>query len=113
MAHKSIGLVVGTERRKPATGLRRGAVAAAAEIVDAENPVLPRIHPESRADDLRPPSLTRGAVDHPVGGDAAEHGNDRRILGTYQPKSHFCIRQDVAVMQLEGLWQPQGLVDLN
>jgi hypothetical protein len=48
-----------------------------------------------------------------MGGDAAEHGNDGPVLGTREPEGDFCIRQDVAVMQFEGLVQPQGLVDLN
>ena len=121
---QGVGLVVGAERRELAAGPRRGTVAAAAEIIDAQNPVLARIHAQAGTDEFGPPSIARGtrargtrarggARDHPVGGDAAEHGNDGPVLGTHEPKGDFCIRQDVAVMHLEGLVQPQGLVDQN
>ena len=54
---QGIRLIVGAERRKFAAGLRRGALAASAEIIHAEDPVVAGIDAEARPDDLGPPSL--------------------------------------------------------
>src|SRR6266404_1636130 len=103
-------LIVGTQRWKCAALLRRRTVAAAAEIVHAQNPVTPDIHAETRADEFGPPSLR--ARNDAVGGNAAEHGNHGSVLGTHEPESYLGVRQCIAVMQPEGL-QPHGLFDLN
>ena len=99
---QNIRLVVGTERWKFAAGLRRGTQAASAEVVHPEDPVVPGVDAEARPHDLGPPSLALRARDDAVRRDAAEDGNDRRILGTHQAEGDARIRQFIAVMQLCG-----------
>src|SRR5450432_1664169 len=106
-----IRLVVRAQRRELSAALRRGAVAAAPEIIDAQHPIGPGVDAETGTDDFRPPA--GGARDHPVGGDSAEYGNYRRILAAGEPERHFCIPQNIAVVQRARLRQPDGLVDLK
>src|SRR5258708_33861823 len=99
---QDIGLVIGTERRKFAAHHRGGTVAAAAEIVDAQNPVASRVHAETRTDELRPPSFAPGACANAVSRNTAEHGNHRPVGGTPQPARQLRTRPRVARMPAMG-----------
>jgi len=96
-------LVEGTQRRKLRVGQRRGAFAAAAQIIDAEHPETLGVDAEPRSDDLRPPACR--AVDDAMRRYAAEHGHHRRIFRARQAKSDARVGQLIAMVQPPGTRQ--------
>src|SRR5882757_1446846 len=87
-----------------------GAASAAADVVDAENQILPGIDAEPRTYHLRPPTLSRQTGDDFVRGDSAENRDDRSLLVADQTESHPCIGQGIPIVQREWL-ETQSLVD--
>ena len=99
IAAQRLGLIVGTERRKFAAGLRRGTLAAAAEIVDAEHPVLAGIDAEPRPDHLRPPALARRTATMRCAEMPPRTATTGASLGTHEAEGDARIGQRIAVVQ--------------
>ncbi len=84
--------------------------APSADVVDAQNAILPRIHAESRTHHLRPPALARQSGDDFMSRDSTENQDDGSFPVADETECHPCIGQGIPMVQREGL-ETQRLVD--
>ena len=102
-----VALVECAHGRKGLAGRRARRVVAAAEEVDAEDPVAVRVERTARADALLPPTgPLAGKPEHvPARRDATEDGDDRRAAPPGESIGDAHVVQAAAEVQREGAGQ--------
>ena len=97
-------LIVRRNARKCAAGLRSGRIATAAQVVEAQDPMMTGIERASRPHDLAPTAATPiGRIEQPpVAPDSSHGAHHRRIFRTREPPRNPRARQLSAMMQSPG-----------
>ena len=98
----------GRERRPAPLGRRR--IAAAAEVVDAEDPEPVGVERAAPADDRGPPAAVLG-TDPAIARGAADREHEGRPRGTDDPPGHLRLFERATVVERKRRWQPDDPLD--